>query len=228
MARIEGGDTVRFVGMLAGPTRPPGFFTPVLVAGREPHPGDESEVLLSEFTAEGLGVGPGSRVRLRFLTPEEVASFDTGFGDPDGPAVTLEVAGVMRLPAAVAQNVPILGTPAFFARYGEAMAAGTGVYGDLVDRPGAAAELQREVDRLDDLVPRPPGAEEFPVVDLTFADRGDVASAATARVLVAGLLVAAAVGALAGGLALGQATSRHHAGGATVQEVEAALGADAR
>jgi hypothetical protein len=45
----------------------------------------------------GGGLRPGSVLELALLTAAEVEQFDTGFGEPDGPRVTLTVTGIARL-----------------------------------------------------------------------------------------------------------------------------------
>jgi hypothetical protein len=223
VARVDG-TPVRYVGLLAGPARPEDLLRPVVLRGAVPDPTDPEAVLVTEDVVAGLGVDVGSTIPVKVLTRDEVASFDTGFGEPDGPALRLRVAGVMRLPEGTANNAPILGTPALYAAHGPEVAAGLGVFIDLVDRPGARAELTRAVARLNAAHPQPPGASEFPTADLSDPTRGNAAAAAAARVPVSGLAVAGLVAALAGLLALGQAVARHQAGGEADQEVESALG----
>jgi hypothetical protein len=223
VARIEG-SPVRYVGLLAGPERPPELLRPVLLRGRAPDPTDPEAVLVTERVADELHVGPGSTIPVKLLTRDEVAAFDTGFGEPDGPALRFRVAGVMRLPESTADNAPILGTPALYARHGRDVAAGLGVFIDLADRPGARADLATAVARINAEHPQPAGASEFPTADLSDPLQGTATASAAARVPVTGLAVAAAIAALAGLLALGQAAARHHASGVTSQEVESALG----
>jgi hypothetical protein len=227
VARIEGAP-VRYVGMMVGPERPPELLRPVVLRGTAPDPTDPDAVLVTERVADELRVGPGSTIPVKLLTREEVASFDTGFGEPDGPALHLRVTGVMRLPESTADNAPILGTPALYARHGRDVAAGLGVFIDLVDRPGARTDLVRAVARINAEHPQTAGASEFPTADLTDPLQGAATASAAARVPVTGLVVAVVIAALAGLLALGQAAARHHATGATSQEVEAALGLTGR
>lgn len=222
VARVEGGEGVIYTGWTLGPPPPPGLQEPVVVEGRAPDPDVVDEVLVTEGYAEELGLAPGDEVRFRFLAPEEVARFDTGFGEPDGPAVTVRVTGVVRLPSGVDQS-PVLATPAFAARYGEEVGAGVVLAVRLRDGVSIAA-FRASVDRLAETSAPTPGAEEFAPVEVT-APTGDRASvAASARVLVVGLALFAAVASVTGLVAVTQALVRHHDAGAGAQRVESALG----
>ncbi len=217
------GPAVAYLGIVSGPPRPDGLLDPVVIDGREPDPAEPHEVALHEQAADDLGLGPGDHIGLHLLTAEEVGQFDVGFGVPDGPRVDLTVTGVIRVPNGVLGSAPLLGTPAFAARYGD-NAAGTFVHAAL--RRGAA-DVDDYVAGVEDLaadVAPVEGAEEFgPVTALPLA-RGTVAARSSARVLVAGLTAAVVVSAVAGLFALGQAMARHQAVGAPDQVVEEALG----
>ncbi|MET0324081.1 MAG: ABC transporter permease [Ilumatobacteraceae bacterium] len=221
VGRVEGPGTV-YSALLTGPPPPAGLFTPVVVAGRMPAADAPEEVLVVEAYADDFDLAPGDTMTLEFLTPDEVAQFDTGFGDPDGPTVELVVSGITRLPGA--RQSPIVAGPAFFARYGDDVTVGHTVLLRLGGGRAAVPTLQREVDAMLAGVPVAPGAEEFVPVQLSSPTAEQSTYSATARVLVAGQVVLAVGVALAGLMAVGQAFGRHHAARAGDQRVESALG----
>ena len=222
VARLEGGDGVIYSGWTFGPTPPPGLQDPVVVEGRGPDPSALDEVLVTEGYADQLGVALGDQLRFRFLAPEEVARFDSGFGEPDGPEVTARIVGTVRLPSGVDQS-PVLATPAFAARYGDEVGAGVVLAVRL--REGVSmADFRASVDRLAETSTPVPGAEEFAPVEVTAAAGDPTSVAASARVLVVGLVLFAAVATVTGLVAASQALVRHHLAGAGAQRVESALG----
>ncbi len=222
VARLEGPGVV-YSGWVLGPAPPPGLQEPVVVAGREADPTAVDEVVVVESYADELGVGPGDELRYRFLAPEELAMFDTGFGEPDGPAVTVEVVGILRVPGGLEQS-PVVATPAFATRYGREVGAGRVVLLRLRDGAASLPALRAGVDRLAEQASTGPGAEEFVPVELTGATGDPAVAGATARVLVVGLAVLAAVSALVGTVTSAQALTRHHAAGSGDQRVESELG----
>ncbi|MET0327077.1 MAG: ABC transporter permease, partial [Ilumatobacteraceae bacterium] len=221
VGRVEGPGTV-YTALLTGPAPPAGLFTPVVVAGRPPATDAPEEVLVIEAYADDFDLVPGDTITLDFLTPDEVAQFDTGFGDPDGPTVELVVSGITRLPGA--RQSPIIAGPAFFERYGDEVGVGHTVLLRLDGGPAAVPALQAGVDAMLADVPVAPGAEEFVPVQLSSPTAEQSSYSATARVLVAGQIVLAVGVALAGLVAVGQAFGRHHAARAGDQQVESALG----
>jgi hypothetical protein len=93
-------DEVQYVAVTSGPPKPPGLFTPVVVQGRAPADDAPLEVVVAESLAGYLDLRPGSTLPISLLAPEEVLQFDTGFGEPDGPPLDLQVTGVVRVASA--------------------------------------------------------------------------------------------------------------------------------
>ena len=218
------GPGVAFVGVAAGADAHPDLLTPVIVEGRAVDDDAVDEVILSEAAARERGVSVGDHLRLDMLTPEEVAQFDTGFGDPDGPHLDLRVVGLFRPFGTVDQNTPVLASRAFARRYGDEIAAAHMVYLRLRNGARDVPALRRAIDRLDAADRSTPGAEEFTPLDIRDTHAGDARVAATARVLAGGAVVFAVVVLVAGLLALAQALARTAAGGAAAQRIESAIG----
>ncbi len=141
------GDATHYLSITAGPPPPAGLFTPVVVEGRAVRADSTDEVVVTEeLAATGLRVG--SVLDVALLTAEEVFSFDTGFGAPDGPRLALRVVGVLRLPAGRGNGVgPAFAGPAFAERYA-ALSPGPTLLMRLRPGPAARAELRSEVARL--------------------------------------------------------------------------------
>ena len=225
VGRVDGPGLV-YSALLTGPPPPDGLFTPVVISGRHPAADAPEEVLVTEAYADAFDLRPGDTITLSFLTADEIAQFDTGFGEPDGPTVELAVSGITRLPGA--RQSPIIAGPAFSSRYGDEVGVGHTVLLRVDGGAAATPRLQAEVDDLLAGIPVAPGAEEFVPVQLSSPTAEESTYSATARVLVAGQLVLAAGVALAGLVAVGQAFGRHHAGRAGDQRVELALGMTTR
>lgn len=222
VARLDRPGVV-YTGWIVGPQPPPGLALPVVVEGRAADPGRVDEVTVDEGYAEAFGLGVDEVLGYDFLTPEEVNQFDTGFGDPDGPHVEVRVVGLTRAPGGQDQS-PVLATPAFAARYGADVAAGSVVALRLAAGPGGIPALRTALDELLADLPPPPAGVDFAPVQLNdpLEDRADVEAASS--VLVLGLLAFLLVGGVVGLVAAGQALTRHHAAGAEAQRIEAALG----
>jgi hypothetical protein len=217
---------VLYVSLSAGPKRPPGLFTPVLVQGRAPRDDAPYEVMVPEIAAREIGVHLGDTVPLKLLTPLEVTQFDVGFGEPDGPLLPLKVVGVYRTSRYWVGNGlgPFLGTPAL-----RQAAAGSFVGQSVVVRlrHGAAdaPAFARATARLDRRAATGATGQEFGTLQAaTPTSDGDPEEVAARHTLVDGLLVLLVVALVGGLLAVAQALARHHALGAADQQVEAELG----
>jgi putative ABC transport system permease protein len=217
------GDGVVYVGIVAGEPRPADLLAPVIVAGRIPRDDRPDEVVLVEELARHLGIAPGDRLELILLTAEEVFRFDTGFGDPDGPTVVLEVVGIGRVPPGVLPGTPVLATPAFAAAHAPS-AAGFDLHLDLTRGEHAVEPLREAVAELTGTMTPAPGAEEFPIAAVESPAREAQAASRSASVLVGGMSVALVVAVTVSLLALAQASQRHHRRSARAQAVESALG----
>ena len=120
-------------------SRRPTMRAPV-VDGRAPDPSAPLEVALSERTARRLGVGvgdPAARVTLQ-RRRRRVLGDDA---EPDGPALALDVVGIVRTPGDVASREadiePNFLTPAFAETYGDEI----GPFGDGIARRARAGSL---------------------------------------------------------------------------------------
>jgi hypothetical protein len=221
VAQVKGG-SVTYAGIMTGPPQPPDLFTPVVVEGRAPV--GPNEVMLAEEVAQSSGNRVGSALHLALLTPEQVAQFDTGFGTPAGPKLTVLVTGIARVPSATQGIGGIFAAPSFDAAYG-IYSAGQTVLLRLKPEPGSALALKEAVDELAKTVALPDDAAELGPLQALFPQRTEDPKVRTAlHVLVAGLGVFVLVAVLAGLLATGQSFARHHAAGAAEQRIEAALG----
>jgi hypothetical protein len=223
VAQVDGPE-VRYISVGAGAGQPPDLVRPVVVAGRPPAADAADELLVGEPLAENLGLGVGSELTLRLLTPEEIGMFDVGFGEPDGAVVRMRVVGIGRMPAWGNGLSNALASPAFAASYAT---GGVGTaHVRLVDQTqatrdafavglAAAEAADPTVSVVADYVPPGPS---FPTSE------PDPAVHTAEQVLVAGLAVFGTVVALGGLLIVGQGLARHHAARREAQWIEQALG----
>jgi hypothetical protein len=205
------GDAVRFLGLIAGHSAPPkGLFTPIVVEGRDLDLQADDELLLTERIQKASGLRVGDELPLTFLTAGEVAQFDTGFGEPDGPTITMKVVGVIRGALGAGANGPeTFSTPALARRLD---AAGASFPTWLVKLKRGAADVpafRRALDRLAAQATPIAGAEEFSGFEVQVPSLQRPVFANTARVLVTGLLVFGGVAALAALLGVSLALRRH-------------------
>ena len=196
-----------------------------LVQGRRPDPAEPHEVALSEHSAARLGLSVGDELPLATFTPAGAAAMESDDEvAPDGPPVTLEVVGIVRYTFDVQARsddptFTIL-TPAFTDRYQDEVALAPG---QLFLRLHEGADgLEALGAQLRETFP----AEDRPLL-LALGSGGDALGASMA-VLSTGLLAFAAVIAVFGLAAVGQAMSRTLAGREHEQLPLAALGADRR
>ena len=110
-----------------------------LVEGRLPAAGAHDEVVVNELLARSAGIGPGDRLPLATVTPQQLDGEDFAAG-PQGPLLDLEVVGVGRFPDDLADDA----TAYAFAGSGffEAADGHVGAFGpdlDIILRPGADA-----------------------------------------------------------------------------------------
>jgi hypothetical protein len=221
VAKLQGPGVV-YVGITSGASPHPDLYTPIVVEGRAADPAAVDEAVLLESTPVSQVAGVGDEIPLKMLLPEEVRSFDTGFGEPDGPSFTLHVTGIVRVAGDLGGS-PILTTPAFAEEYDE-FTAGRTVFVRLEDRPGAREEFLAGAERLEDTAASIEGGEEFEPIVVSESFRNERQVIATSRVLVGGLAVFAAVVGVVGLIGLAQVVGRHQSAGVAQQRVEAALG----
>ncbi|MGZ4597318.1 MAG: FtsX-like permease family protein, partial [Actinomycetes bacterium] len=226
IGQLLGAPGVTYANVSAGHDRPADLFTPVIVQGRPAHDDAPDEVIVPEAYASEVGIRLGDTIRLKLLTPTEVTQFDTGFGEPDGPLVTLHVVGVFRADRAWLGNGvgPLFATAAFYDAHRPSQVG----YDLLLRIRGGSAGVARFRDALEPLGRRTPtdaAGREFGVLSTEFPrSLREPAISAARRTLGVGLLVFLTVAALGGVLAVAQGLGRHHALGAAEQRVEAALG----
>ncbi|MDP2290728.1 MAG: hypothetical protein Q8M22_06030, partial [Actinomycetota bacterium] len=213
------GDQVQYVGMVSAP--PGALVQPVVMAGRRADPAVANEVMITERIADVGGFGPGDVLTVSLLTAEEVTQFDTGFGEPDGATVELEVVGVARTPTGVFDTGPLLITPALVELHPESV-AGVALYVELRAGRAGVAAFTEEVDAIAAAADPTPGGDEFLPAVVEDPLAGTRALDHSSRVLVGGMTIALAVAVLAALLALAQATGRHHARSAGNQRIERA------
>lgn len=221
VSQLEGPGVV-YVSIVSGPPRPPDLLAPLLVEGRLPADDRADEVLIGEPLARETGLRPGSELRLAMLTPEEIDAFDTGFGTPDGPRLSVRVAGIGRFPGWGTGLGFVVGTPAFAERYARFSPGGL-LLVRLADEPGVQQRLDRGVA---DLVAARgiTTSEAVGPVRPVYSRPGDPAVLATQRLLSTSLLVFLAVAGAGSLLTVVQAASRHASTTLDDQQVEAALG----
>lgn len=131
---------------------------PILVEGRLPDPDAVDEVTVNEPFAETLGLEPGDTFPLRTVTPGGLDAASAGLltQDPEGEAMTMTVAGIIRRPVDLSADTPITTGPfgreswvlevgpAFSERFdGELATYGIGVQGRA--RPGQSRALTNAI-----------------------------------------------------------------------------------
>lgn len=189
---------------------------PLVLEGRLADPGNVHEVTITD----GYAADVGDEITIESLTPEQYQSTfsDGGYPEPDGPRVRARVVGVVRTGLDLSTNAGQEGfyvTPAFYRRYRDQIGNFTGVVAvDLDDDAAGVPAFERDLARLFD--GQAPG----------FGTRADDVQGfrRASNVAVQGLLIFAAIAALAAGVAVGQALSRHVAAGADDRAGLAALG----
>ena len=196
-----------------------------VIAGALPRLDDPEAVVLTDATADLLGVEVGDAIPVRSLDIEQAEAVATTGEFPetfDGPQPPLRVAAVVSLPPTNDDRsgaLLSLVTPAFLERYDGRIPT----FGALVQvrlRPGASvAELSRELEAL-------PGGD---MVERDAAGTGSMDAAGSALDTVAlGLAAMAVVAAIAGLVVIGQAVTRLLMSGADDLPVLSAMGLSPR
>ena len=197
----------------------------VLVAGRRPRPGAAEELVLSEATAQSIGVRPGSTIETVTVTPEGVDAFNEREDyEPNGPVVPLRVVGLVRSGqdlAAQGGDPTVTVLPyAFYEKYRDRIGMQKGNF--LVrykDGPAGIPQFTSEARRLF-------AGGPAPVVDA--GDNGTEGLKDSTNVQAVGLAAFAAVFLLFGLGAVGQSISRTVHGGGSDLEALAAIGLTGR
>ncbi len=199
--------------LTVGASDDPGFGStvdrPLVVEGRLPRPGTTNEIAIDEQTVHDEGIGPGETLEVQTFEPENFACAieqSCVLELPQGEPETLLVTGVFRDVDGLLSrefSPEAIAPPSFHEEYGDR----TGDFGDevLVRLAGGADDI----DRLEAL------AEEHGDGALVLDAESDYLAFPrdAVDVLGNGLLVFATISALAGGLVLAQAVSRHLAAG---------------
>ena len=195
---------------------------PRVLRGRLPAADRAEEVTVNEPLARRLGLAPGDRITLQGPTPAEVAECGHPILCDDkrgGPAAPVIVVGVTRSPTDLGNRTldsfEAIAGAAFHERY----AAGTA-------SPGSALFVRLTGGQAD--VPAFTAAVAAISQDLGVESSRTGAVDDALRIQVQGLLVFAAVAALAGLLAVGQAYARMAAAGGAGLAVLGVLGAGRR
>jgi hypothetical protein len=193
----------------------------VLLEGRRADPDAADEVTVSELTARQHGLDVGDTMVVGTLTPAQAEGVLTA-EEPtslDGPELRLRVVGVTRtgFDVATGENSTALTmtTPAVWERYGDQIGVGSSSHMvRLVDRPGALEEFT-------DAIEAAYGGEHLPSINV---GQGEDELADSISVITVGLVLVAAVVALAGTAWVGSALGRTERLGASEVELLRALG----
>lgn len=209
VAQVEN-ERVLYTGVLAGSApAPPGLFHPLLRAGRFANPDAADEVVVSQNFQAFSGFGVGDSLDLAFLTRDEVHQFDVGFGEPDGPKLTVTIVGLVLTAIDTGTNTPeMFGTPALAALISPEAVAATSVLVRLDGRVEGVPAFEEAVRALPTLETPAEGEQEFLPYQVVVPSRQRPVIAITARVLVTGLLAFAGIAALAGMLGTALALRR--------------------
>ncbi len=219
---------VTYLTVVSGGPRPDGLFSPLVVDGRLPADDAVGEVAADVDFAEQAGVEVGDRARIGFLTQEEFESFDTGFDEPDGPVVDMEVVGTFRVAGnASTESVALLGSPAFSSLAADA-GGGDGAMVRLMPGAEAAARFAAGVEEASSHFGLPPNAAELGSYDLKLAAADAARNHASADVVARGLLLVGLAGLVIGGFGVGQALVRHQSRAVGTNPALPALGLDRR
>jgi hypothetical protein len=196
---------------------------PRLLAGRLPSADQAHEVGVNTVAARRLGVGPGDRIKLVSLTPEQmeqlIASGDPG--EPAGPTIDVVVAGTGLAADDLASDVPIIIlTPAFYTKYRDQV----GHFDDILDVRLVRGEADMASFRggVERLVPDREGV----IVETDAETIAEIEDTTNVQATALGVFALAA--ALAGFVAIGQAVVRRLAPSYADQPALWALGLDRR
>ena len=157
-----------------------------------------------------------------------MTQFDSGFGLPDGPTVSLEVVGMFNVAGnETSEAVGLLASPAFQDIADQAGGADGAMF-DLADERGAEDRFANDVLEASTAYSSPEGGEELGAYDLRLSQDDRDRSHASARVVATGLLLAGAIGLLVGLLGLAQTVVRHQTRAIGGDDILRALGQDRR
>jgi hypothetical protein len=227
IARLEVPGVV-YRSILVGPERwGDDVVSPVLSAGRLPHPDRADEVVVNEEATQSgpPEFGLGDTFTLHLLTADEFAAFDANTPlEGLGGDQEVTIVGTVRVPGEPQDLPPFIGTQAL----ADAHPQGIGGVGTALVQLRPGADIDAYIDGVNNIaapVERPTALERFALISVvSTAGQSRAATDTSTRVLTTGLLLLAAAGVLAGAAALAQAVVRHHAATGNAQRVEAAMG----
>jgi hypothetical protein len=179
-----------------------------ILEGTLPDPRAAEEMAIREGFAEEAGLEIGDRVEFDSYAPEQLERlFTTGdAGPPSGPPFTLVVTGVVEVPSFVSESSgdfqpSVLLSPAFVTEHGEEVATYPGGFAVRLHPDADAGEVAETLRELFAGAP----------LEITRADEINRKIQSSIDVIVTALGLCALVAALAGGVAVGQAFTRHFA-----------------
>lgn len=194
---------------------------PLVLEGRLADPDRVDEVTVNAAMAERLHLAPGDPLTLDAITPEQFQAQSTGepASGPAAPGIEVRVTGIVVSFLDIATNAgspTLYPTPAFFHEYRDQIANdGPIVVLDLVHDAAGLPALRRGLEA---------AAGDGPTSDIGTRQDLSIDFEQAAGVQARALLIFAALAALAGTVAVGQALSRHLASTVPPRRITASLG----
>jgi len=183
---------------------------PRVLDGRAPDPQDPEQIAIIETYADESGLRVGDRAEFESFAPEQLEPlFTTGdAGPPAGPRFTFVVTAILDAPTFLSESSGDFQpraflTPAFGAEHGRAVATYPG--GFSLRLHGGSADADEVTDTVREMF------ADSATLEITPASEIDRKIASGIDVIVTALLLFALVAALAGGIAIAQALTRHFA-----------------
>lgn len=199
---------------------------PLVLEGRMPAPGAAGEVLVNELAVEQTGLSVGDTIEVATFTPDQLEALHSGgtFDGFGGPTVDLQVVGIGRQGtdlqgAEVSQGVVLLASAATHQALDGRVGALTGLLGVRLAPGATVGELRTEARRIVG-----DGSFEVGSAEEDFGRSTQDATGVLARALAA----FAAVGAVAGAVAVGGAVTRQCAASQDAMRALGAVGCDRR
>lgn len=175
------------------------YVRPIMVEGRLPDLASADEVIVNESMVDRLGLHAGDSFGLDVFTAAQLERAGSGepLGPPEGPNISVSIAGVVRLPGDLTETAAqglVFGSGAFFERWASQLPLEVGVLSVRLRSPSLSASFT---------------AAAVSIVQGADVQQSDsrVASDAT-RVQAVGLAAFSAIVGLAALVAMGQSLSR--------------------
>jgi hypothetical protein len=196
---------------------------PRLLEGRVPDPADADEIAIIETYARESGLRVGDRAEFESYAPEQLEPlFETGdAGPPAGPRFAFVVTGIFDAPTFLSESSGdfqprVFLSPAFAQEHGGDVA--TYIGGLSLRLQGGRADTDEVTATLREMF------VDVTTLEITPASEVDRKIDSGIDVIVTALLLCALVAALAGGVAIAQAFTRHFGTQAESERWLAALG----